>query len=286
MTFRAPLAFALAFTAIHAAASERPQRIVSAGGDLTEIVYALGAGDRLVGVDTTSTYPDAAREIAQIGYVRRLSAEGVISLSPDLILAADDAGPAAVMEVLETAGFRIAVAPEADQADGVPGKVRFVGEAIGEDGETLARSIESSLAEVRASVARLVTRPRVLFILTLREGAPLVGGVGTSANEMIEEAGGANVAAGIQGWKPMNAEAIIAAAPDVIIMTTAHSDRLGGLDEVMARPDIALTPAGRAGRGATLDAMMLLGMGPRVADGIAALARAIHPPQAAADAGL
>lgn len=283
----APFAFALAFTALQAAADD-PQRIVSAGGDLTEIVFALGHGDRLVGADSTSTYPAEARALAQVGYVRRLAAEGVVSLAPDLVLAADDAGSAATMELLSEAGVRILTAPATDTVDDVPAKVRFIGEAIGDPdaGEALAASIAADVATVRQAVSRLASTPKVLFILSVRGGAPLVGGTGTSAHTMIEEAGGDNVAAALDGWKPMNSEAIIAAAPEVIVMTTAHSDRLGGLDEVLSRPDISLTPAGKAKRGVSLDAMMLLGMGPRVAEGIKKLARAVHPPAKLKEAGL
>jgi len=283
----APFAFALAFTALQATADD-PQRIVSAGGDLTEIVYALGHGDRLVGADSTSTYPAEAQKLAQVGYVRRLAAEGVISLAPDLVLAADDAGPAATMELLAEAGVRILTAPATETVDDVPAKIRFVGEAIGDPdaGEALAASIAADVRAIRQTVSGLASKPKVLFILSVRGGAPLVGGTGTSAHTMIEEAGAENVAAVLDGWKPMNSEAIIAAAPEIIVMTSAHSDRLGGLDEVLARPDISLTPAGKAQRGVSLDAMMLLGMGPRVADGIKELARAVHPPAKLKEAGL
>lgn len=283
----APFAFALAFTALQAKADD-PQRIVSAGGDLTEIVYALGHGDRLVGADSTSTYPAEARALPQVGYVRRLAAEGVISLAPDLVLAADDAGPAATIELLAEAGVRILTAPETDTVDDVPDKVRFVGEALGDaaGGEALADQIAADVAEIREAVGALTSKPKALFILSVRGGAPLVGGIGTSAHTMIVEAGAENVAAELDGWKPMNSEAIIVAAPEIIIMTSAHSDRLGGLNEVLARADIALTPAGKAGRGVSLDAMMLLGMGPRVAEGIKELARAVHPPAKLKEAGL
>jgi len=283
----APLAFALAFIALQAKAAD-PQRIVSAGGDLTEIVYALGHGDRLVGADSTSTYPVEARALPQVGYVRRLAAEGVISLAPDLVLAADDAGPASTMELLAEAGVRILAAPETDTVDDVPEKVRFVGKAIGDaaGGEALADQIAADVSNIREAVNALTSKPKVLFILSVRGGAPLVGGAGTSAHTMISEAGAINVASALDGWKPMNSEAIIAAAPEIIVMTSAHSERLGGLDEVLARPDISHTPAGKALRGASLDAMMLLGMGPRVAKGIEELARAVHPPAKLKEAGL
>ncbi|MEM7524410.1 MAG: ABC transporter substrate-binding protein [Pseudomonadota bacterium] len=212
----------------------------------------------------------------------------MISLAPDLVLAADDAGPAATMELLAEAGVPIVVAPATETIDDVPSKIRFVGEAIGDApaGDALAAEIAAEVAKIRAAVRNIESAPRVLFILSVRGGAPLVGGAGTSAHMMIVEAGATNVAADLDGWKQMNSEAIITAAPDVVVMTTAHSERLGGLEEVLARPDIALTPAGAAKRGVSLDAMLLLGMGPRVAIGIEALARAVHPAATLKDAGL
>jgi iron complex transport system substrate-binding protein len=228
------------------------------------------------------------RALPQFGYLRRLSAEGVLSMQPDLFLAAEDAGPPAVMSLLRDAGLRIAVAEGGPDVDDVPAKIRFVGTVIGDPtgAEALAQSYLADLTRVRGALANLADRPRVLFILTLSEGAPLVGGAGTSADEMIREAGGVNAAADIDGYKPMNREAIIDAAPEIILMSSAHADRLGGLDEVLARADIAATPAGRNARGAAMDALLLLGMGPRTPEAIAELARRIHPVEALAGSGL
>lgn len=267
-----------------AGGADAPARIVTAGGDLTEIVVALGAQDRIVGVDSTSIWPPSVTALAQVGYVRRLSAEGVLSLTPDLVLAADDAGPAPALDLLRSAGVAIAVAPETKVVEDVSDKIRFVGEALDERdaAEALVSEFESGLSAARSKVEDVLAdgapRRRVLFILSTLGGAPVVGGTGTSADVLITEAGGINAAGAIEGYKPMNAEALIEAAPDLILMTQAHSDRLGGLEDVMARPDVSLTPAGQAGRGATMDALLLLGMGPRTPEAIATLAAKIHDP--------
>lgn len=259
------------------------QRIVSAGGDLTEIIVALGAGDRLIGVDSTSSFPAEMQEKPQIGYVRALSAEGLLSLTPDLLIGAHDTGPETVLDQLRATGLEVAIAPDGSDAESVAAKTIFVGEVLGLEAEasTLVTAYRAEMAKVAEAVAALDRAPRVLFILSIRDGAPLVGGQATSADEMIRLAGGQNAAAGIEGYKPMNREAIIAAAPDVILMTDAHADRLGGLDDVLTRPEIALTPAGRDKAGVLMPAMLLLGMGPRTAEGVRQLARALHPDQAA-----
>ncbi|MEM9013331.1 MAG: ABC transporter substrate-binding protein [Pseudomonadota bacterium] len=263
---------------------EDAARIVVAGGDLTEIVFALGAGDRIVGVDSTSNWPPEAAERAQVGYVRRLSAEGVLSLAPDLVIAAADAGPQVALEQLGAAGVTIAQAPEAATAGEIPEKIAFVGEAIGRGDEAaeLVSAFEAAMATVREKVAQLDGNPRVLFILSVQGGAPLVGGLDTTAHEMITLAGGENAAASIEGYKPMNREGILAAAPDVILLMEQHATRMGGAETILARPEIALTPAGQDGRAITMEGMLLLGFGPRTPEAVAALARALHPESAAA----
>ncbi|MEM7615337.1 MAG: ABC transporter substrate-binding protein, partial [Pseudomonadota bacterium] len=211
------------------------------------------------------------------------SAEGLLSLTPDLLIGAHDTGPETVLDQLRATGLEVAIAPDGSDAESVAAKTIFVGEVLGLEAEasTLVTAYRAEMAKVAEAVAALDRAPRVLFILSIRDGAPLVGGQATSADEMIRLAGGQNAAAGIEGYKPMNREAIIAAAPDVILMTDAHADRLGGLDDVLTRPEIALTPAGRDKAGVLMPAMLLLGMGPRTAEGVRQLARALHPDQAA-----
>ncbi|MFN3260015.1 MAG: hemin ABC transporter substrate-binding protein [Pikeienuella sp.] len=277
-------ALALALLAAPVAAAER---VVIAGGDLAEIAFALGAGERVVGVDSTATYPPEAMTLPQIGYLRRLSAEGVLSLAPDLLILAPDAGPDVALTQIEAAGAEILKGPDAPGAAGIAEKIRFVGAALGRvpEAEALAAETEAALASVAEKVARLPERPRVLFILHLQGGAPLVGGEGTSADEIIRLAGAENAAADVEGFRPMGREGMIAVAPDVILMMESRADAAGGLDAVLASPDIAATPAGQAGRAVAMDGMKLLGFGPRTPEAIAELARLLQP-EAAAGAGL
>ncbi|MEL6196945.1 MAG: ABC transporter substrate-binding protein, partial [Pseudomonadota bacterium] len=166
-------------------------------------------------------------------------------------------------------------------------KITFVGGAIGREdaAEALAAQFEADLAAVKSKVARLADRPRVLFILSIQGGAPLVGGTGTTAHEMITLAGGDNVGASVDGYKPMSREAILATAPDIILVMAQHAERMGGAEAILARPEIALTPAGQNGRAVAMEGMLLLGFGPRTPQAVAELARALHPESAEA-AGL
>ena len=281
------LLFLAGIAAVSHAVADQAKRIVVAGGDLTEIAFALGAGDRVIAVDSTSNYPAAAAQKAQIGYVRRLSAEGVLALAPDLVLAAHDAGPDTAMTQLDAAGVRIARAPNADSVDLISEKIRFVGAEIGASNraEELAKGVEADLTSVAARVAKLPSSPKVLFILSLDRGTPLAGGANTSAAEMIERAGATNAAVGFEGYKPISREAILQAAPDVILMMEQHAGRAGGLDAVLKRPEFALTPAGQNGNAIAIEGMLLLGFGPRTPQAITELARAIHK-DAARQAGL
>jgi len=254
------------------------RRIAVAGGDLAEIAFVLGAGDRIVAVDVTSNHPPEALEKPQIGYVRRLSPEGILALTPDLLLATHDAGPETTMERLAAAGLEIARAPRADTVDGVAEKIEFVGSALGLEKEAakLAEDYRKRLEATRAEVAGMPPAPPTLFVLSAQGPAPMVGGAETSAAAMLAEAGAANVAADLNGWKPMSAEAMIASAPQMLLMMESHAERSGGLDEILGRPDIAATPAGRDRRAMTMDGMLLLGFGPRTPDAILALAKALR----------
>lgn len=265
------------------ACAEEAERIVIAGGSLTEIAFALGAGDRIVGVDATSNFPPEAKEKAQIGYFRALAPEGLLSLSPDLVIADAEAGPAAALDRVEAAGVPVARAPAGDTARDVPEKIAFMGRVLGLEGpaSALADRYAAELAEVRAKVARLPDRPRALFVMTLDGGAPVVGGAGTAADAILTEAGAENAAAAIRGWKPMSREAILAAAPEAVVLMSQRAEALGGAEKALASPGLSETPAARNGRAIAMEGMLLLGFGPRTPEAIARLARALHPETAA-----
>ncbi len=261
--------------------------VISIGGDVTEIVYALGAGDRVIAVDITSRHPTEARALPQVGYMRQLSAEPILSLAPSLILAIADAGPPTVLDQLRAAGACIALVPDDHSPAGVIRKVEAVAAALGREteGDALAARLEAEFAALRASVGAVKDQPRVLFLFSVGEGAPLVGGRNTSADSIITLAGGRNAIDGFADFKPVSSESIIAAAPDVLLVTDLTLEKLGGVEGLLRRTDIAETPAGKAKRVVTMDSLLLLGFGPRTPQAISQLATALHPsfvaPQAA-----
>lgn len=264
-------AAALAFMPQAAAAAER---VVIAGASFVEIAHALGAGERVVGVDRTATHPPETADAANIGYFRQLAPEGILALAPDLVIAAADAGPPRTFAILESAGVAVLRGPEADGPDEVTAKIRFMGEALGLVGEAdrLAADYDARLAATLARLPEGADPPRVLFVLAIEGGAPIVGGRGTAPDAMLRAAGLANAAEAVEGFKPMGPEAIVAAAPDALLMMPGHADRAGGLDAVLDGPGLSLTPAGRERRAMTMEGALLMRFGPRTPEAIATLA--------------
>ncbi|MEJ8572601.1 heme/hemin ABC transporter substrate-binding protein [Microbaculum marinum] len=263
----------------HAVEIADSSRVVSVGGSITEILYGLGLEDRIVAVDTTSLYPaEALAEKPNVGYLRALSPEGVLSTDPSLILAEADAGPPEAVELLETASVPFVSAPGGTDPEGVAEKIRFVAKvmSVPEAGEDMAKAVAQDLKTVREAVDGLQDRRRVLFVLSLSNGRIMAAGDGTSAAAMIEMAGADNALTGFTGYKPVNDEAVIEAAPDVIVMM-ARGDHAAAADEVFAHPALATTPAADGPHLVTMDGLYLLGFGPRVAQAVRDLSHAIYP---------
>ncbi|WP_404819095.1 heme/hemin ABC transporter substrate-binding protein [Xinfangfangia pollutisoli] len=256
-------------------------RVVSLGGSVTEIAVALGAEGRLVARDTTSNFPASVEALPDVGYIRALSPEGVLALDPDLILAEGDAGPPEAVEVLKSAGIPFHLVPEATTPEGLVDKIHAVAQVLGlgPQGKALADQVAAGLAEARAKAAALpeTDRKRVLFVLSLQGGRILAGGEGTEAEGIITLAGGVNAGTGFQGYKQMTDEAVIAAAPDVILMMDREGDLAIADADLFGHPAIAQTPAGAAQRVVRMDGMLMLGFGPRTPQAAATLYDAFYP---------
>ncbi|MCI4665678.1 MAG: ABC transporter substrate-binding protein [Neomegalonema sp.] len=263
-------------------AEEAPERIVVLGGSLTEIVFALGEEKRLIGADSTSFYPPAALKLAKVGYYRRLSAEGVLSVTPDLILADAGAGPQTALDQLKSAGVRIEIGPAGDRFELVLQKVRFVGRVLEARAKAtkLEAKLRADMSAAKAKIAAVKSKAgapmRVVVLLSARGGGLTAAGEDTAAASMIALAGASNAVAGYRGYKPFSAEAAIAAAPDAIIAPTHVLKAMGGAKALLARPEIAATPAGKAGRVIEMDGLLLLGMGPRTPAAALQLAEALY----------
>lgn len=260
-------------------------RVLSIGGAVTEIIFALDQQDRLVGRDLTSTFPDAARALPDIGYMRALSPEGVLSVNPDLIVMDAGSGPPETLETLAGAGITMVTVPDAATPEEVLERVGVIAGALGvpEAGTALRTRLRAEFNEALHRVAAQPgPPPRVLFILSNQGGRLTGAGQATEAEAMIALAGGVNALHGFDGYKPLSDEAIAAAAPDVLLIMNRGAGGHGGAAEntdaaYLSHPALARTPAGQAGRLVRMPGVFLLGFGPRTPQAIAALHEALFP---------
>jgi iron complex transport system substrate-binding protein len=255
------------------------QRVVSVGSALTEIIYALGAERMLVGVDTTSLYPAAARSLPQVGYMRALSAEGVLSLKPTLVIATTAAGPATTLDQLKATGIEVLILPDHYDYESVVAKIELVGKLTGKTAEAQAMIAQgrADMATLAAKLATVPARPRVLFLLSMGGGAPQAAGAGTAADGIIRLAGGTNAVEGYSGYRPLTPEAVIASRADFVLVTRQTVEAMGSIEKILAQPALGQTPAGKAGRVLQFDTLLLLGFGPRTPEAATQLAAALHP---------
>lgn len=266
--------------ALPALAGEAPGGIVSIGGSVTEIIYALGAGDRLIARDTTSGYPPEAAALPDVGYMRALSPEGVLSVDPTRIIAESGAGPVETINVLKKTDIPFVTVPEAYSEAGIRAKIIAVGRAIDEEAaaQALADDLRQKLDKVTRTADQKAAqeKKRVLFILSTQGGRVMASGTDTAAAGMIEMAGGENAVTGFEGYKPLTDEAVIASAPDAILMMDREGDHDSTVEELLQMPAIASTPAAEDGAVIRMDGLYLLGFGPRTADAVADLSRALY----------
>lgn len=250
------------------------ERVVSLGGSVTEIIFALGEGDRLVATDASSLYPEAAARLPQVGYYRNLSLEGILSQRPDLLIASENAGPPEIISRIRDMGVATVAVSDDPGIGSLYERVNQIATALGvpEAGQQLQNEIQTSMAAL-SGVAP--TGRRALVVL--HRGGPLMSaGAGTSADALLRLSGLENVAAGTRGYRPLSEEALPALGPDLIITTTTSADSAGGMDAFEERHGVAATPAGKAGRVVAINDLLLLGMGPRVAEAVRQLRAAAH----------
>ncbi|MDF1609085.1 ABC transporter substrate-binding protein [Hoeflea sp. YIM 152468] len=259
----------------------RAQRVLAIGGAVTEIVYALGEQDRLVGRDSTSTYPLEAADLPDVGYIRALSPEGVLSVKPDLVLARENNGPPEAVEVLKSTGIRWVDVPDDFTLDGVDENIAIIAAELGvpEKGNALRTKVAADIARARKRLAAIDDRQKVMFVLTVEDDKINTSGTGTAANGIIELAGGTNVIADFAGYKQISDEAVIEAAPDIILMMNGRgeaADHAAPNALLEAHPALSTTPAVKNGRIIRMDGLLLLGFGPRTGEAVSQLAQAFY----------
>lgn len=241
------------------------ERIVVAGGSLTEIVFALGAGDQVVGVDKTSNYPEAVKQLPQIGYWKLLNIEGILSLSPSLFITLNDVEPENVIDQINQAKVDVLTLQR------VPGTLDLLYSNIEKisarlnkqaEGKQLISKIQNNLSEIQKKILTHPNKAKILFLMSMG-GTNSVAGKNTTADALITIAGGENLATH-SSYKSYTAESIIAMNPEVIVLNTYSIDQLGGIDKINTIPGITETAAFKNHRIITIDDSYLFGIGPRI----------------------
>ena len=265
-------------------AQDAPPRLISLNGSMTELLWRLGAQHLVVGTDTTSTYPAEARLTPKVGYTRQLAAEGILSLRPTALLGTDEAGPPGVLAQLRQAGVPALLARADHTVSELMAKIELTGRASGQvlRAQALQQDLTEQIAGVQALVARqaVVRRareqaaPRVLFVMC-HGGRPQSAGLGTAAHAMLALAGATPAMQVHKGYQALSAEAVVQARPELILTTEDSIQASGGVSAFWRHPGLALTPAARHKRLVSMDAMALLGFGPRLPDMLKALHEAV-----------
>ncbi|GAA3881331.1 heme/hemin ABC transporter substrate-binding protein [Streptomyces sedi] len=266
---------------------EAVEKVVPLTGSLSELVFGLGLGDRVVARDVSATFEQAA-ELPVVTRGHDVSAEGVLSFRPDLVLAESTTGPDEALDQIRAAGVPLVVVESARELADIERRITAVAEVLGvpEAGAVLAARTAERMDAVRADLPTGGDRPRVAF-LYLRGGASvyLLGGAESGAVSLIEAAGGVDAGSesGLdKDFTPITGEALAAAAPDVILVMSKGLESVGGVDGLVEIPGIAQTPAGMERRVASVDDGVLLNYGPRTDQVLASLAEQIHAGEPAA----
>lgn len=240
-------------------------RVISAGAGITELVFALDAGDELVAVDSTSQLPKGTKEVAKLGYHRMLSAEGILALNPSLVLGSEAMGPKATLTVLTSAKVNVVQLPNANTQNQLFSNIDAMGKLLHRETQAkqLKTQLQQSFVEIAYKKQRIANNgdaPKVLFLLLQADRPARVGGDDTAADIIIKLAGGNNIA-GFSGYKSVSQEGILALNPDVILISN-RSDK-GNKDPVESllkkMPLLIYTPAGKNKQIQSLNPQALLG---------------------------
>ena len=282
------IALCIAMLAGHANAADLPQRWVSAGGALSEWVSALGAESKLVGVDTTSQHPESLKALPSIGYQRQLSAEGILSLRPQLLVGTEEMGPPPVLSQVRSAGVQVELFSAQADLPTLQRTLEHLGQLLGNEAQAaqLFQGYQLQLEQQQANVSRAQAKhaaPGVLLLLGHAGGKPLIAGKDTAADWVLRQAGGRNLATH-SGYKPFSVESLAGLSPDVLVFAdrslTGDAARAALFKE---NPILASTAAAKSGRVVELDPTLLVGgLGPRLPQSLKVLSATFYPDAASA----
>lgn len=258
---------------------QKYERVVSLSGAITETLYTLGHGDKIVGVDVTSTYPAETNQLLKLGHISQLNTEGVLGLEPDLIIAENSEKNNPTLDQLAGSGVEILWLEKPNSIDAPLQMAKKIATKLGDPNdklEALAEKIEVEQQDLQALTANLTQRPKVLFIYARGKGNLMVAGKNTAAETMITAAGGQNAVTEFEDFRALSAEGLIQAQPDAILMFESGLQSLDGVGALLAIPGIRQTPAGKNQNIITMDGHYLLGFGPRASEAALELAKKLQ----------
>lgn len=252
-----------------------PKRIVSLAPSITEIIFALGEGERLKGVTQHCDYPAEARSLPKVGSYVHLDVEKIAAAAPDLCIGASDGNPPRVVEMIEAMGIPVYLASPAN-LDTLLDTFLRIGQILNtsQKARETVNLMHARIEQVKTRLANTKQSPRVFFQIGI---VPLVSvGRGTFLNELITLAGGRNLGEGPAPYPRFSREQVVAMEPDIIVITSMT--RGLGLENVKDEwKSYQSLPAARDDRIYIVDSNIFDRPTPRLIDGLEELARIIHP---------
>ena len=263
---------------------KKDMRIVCLSKHLTEMMFAIGQGNKIVAVDLSSTYPDSARLLKTVGYHRALSAEGIISMDPDLVIHSKDIGPEQVEAQLLKAGIKEKIFGAANTIDSAKLLLKELGDYFGAGpvADSVIRKMDHDLSETvkKISDRKITDTPSVMIIHFGRANNVyfVMSGRNGAGDKMIKMAAGKTAHYDAKGARQISAEAVAAANPDIIIATDFGFDQMGSMDKFISQvPGVSLTNAAKNKRIYRFEEHDLIYFGPRTGENILKLFNLIHP---------
>ncbi|MDW8845511.1 hemin ABC transporter substrate-binding protein [Erwinia sp. MMLR14_017] len=248
------------------------ERVVSIGGDVTEIIYALDAQQNLVARDTTSLQPAVATRLPNVGYMRQLNAEGILAMKPTLVIASELSKPSLALQQIEQAGVKVVTVTGKPELGAIHSKVVTIAAALHR--EEQGKVLEAKLERQLAGIAEKPLPVKVLYILNHGGMKAMGAGSDTAADGAIRSAGLQNALGNIPHYQPLTQEGIVASAPQLIVIGAEGLHALGDEENLWKLPGLALTPAGKQRRVLVVNEMALLGFGLQTPGAIAKLRKA------------
>lgn len=247
--------------------ADDPSRIVSIGSSITEIIYFLNSQDQIIAIDITSNFPEDAKKFPSVGYIRNLSAEGLLSTNPSIIISEDDIGPKNIIKQIQDTKTELRIIPEEQTLNGIIQKIQCVGNIIGQQKEA-EEKISSEINPVINKIKEIkkekdLSNIKIMMILSTEGNSTVVAGSNTSGDSFIKMLGATNIFESINGWKAVTAETILLKNPDYIIIPEKDLHKQSNVNTISENMILKETNAGKNNGYIIKDGMAILGYGPR-----------------------